>query len=412
MMKSELVEVKVADYLRRLLRSSDQHIRQQAAETLCRFDDSDVLFYQFDGEVRKKRKKRHKHKKTGKMLTPALQFLYKLNFFRVIDEEYLSLCPKSELVWYLPLIIKTLNHSKQQLADGLKLELNEDSQQHLISTLLAHVKESQYLAQTAFWMQETNMIRAKDFPNLEWVAGLRFQNSLKFYRELYNASGNPPEKGTVIKDLDILDPIYEEESGGNNVVTEVTVKKVFSSKAKPLLLEMKYKNADKKPNFFIFKKGDDLRQDLLVQVMFFVFNTLWKNSNMPSIPFIYQYKIIPMGFDIGAVEFVQPCESLQTFDWTKIKTLSPEEKRTLFCSAAGSYVAGWVLGIRDRHQDNMMMRNNCLFFHIDFGKVFNEKPTIDAPRFAIATEMKLNLGDNDWEEFKQICADAFTILHR
>ncbi len=117
--------------------------------------------------------------------------------------------------------------------------------------------------------------------------------------------------------------------------------------------------------------------------MFFVFNTLWKNASMPLIPFIYQYKIIPMGFDIGAVEFVQPCESLQTFDWTKIKSLSPEDKKTLFCSAAGSYVAGWVLGIRDRHQDNMMMRNNCLFFHIDFGKVFNEKPTIDAPRYAL-----------------------------
>jgi len=276
MMQSESVEVKIAEYLKRLLRSSDQHIRQQAAETLCHFDDSDVLFYQFDGEDRKKRKKRHKHRKASKMLTPALQFLYKLNFFRVIDQEYLSLCPKSELVWYLPLIIKTLNHSKQQLVDGLKLELSENSQQHLISTLLAHVKESQYLAQTAFWMQETNMIRAQDFPNLEWVAGLRFQNSLKFYRELYGASGNPPDKGTVIKDLDILDPVYEDDSGnairrhmenvflfwslgGNNTVTEVTVKKVFSSKAKPLLLEMKYKNTNKKPNLFIFKKGDDLR---------------------------------------------------------------------------------------------------------------------------------------------------------
>jgi hypothetical protein len=129
-------------------------------------------------------------------------------------------------------------------------------------------------------------------------------------------------------------------------------------------------------------------------------------------PFIWQYKIIPMGPDVGCVELVENAEAMQTFDWNSWRTLTSEQKRIFLCSAAGGYVAGWVLGIRDRHQDNMLVRNGHIFFQIDFGHLFNEKPTIDAPRFAVAPDMKLALSLEEWELFKDLCAEAFRVLHR
>lgn len=58
---------------------------------------------------------------------------------------------------------------------------------------------------------------------------------------------------------------------------------------------------------------------------------------------------------------------------------------------AGSYVACWILGIRDRHQDNMMIKDDDTFFHIDFGFIFNDAPGFDAPIFSIPRGVKQNL---------------------
>jgi hypothetical protein len=38
--------------------------------------------------------------------------------------------------------------------------------------------------------------------------------------------------------------------------------------------------------------------------------------------------------------------------------LSPNDKYTFILSMAGSYIGCWVLGIRDRHQDNMMIKDD------------------------------------------------------
>ena len=42
-------------------------------------------------------------------------------------------------------------------------------------------------------------------------------------------------------------------------------------------------------------------------------------------------------------------------------------------SYAASCIITFVLGIRDRHQDNMMIKDNGSFFHIDFGHILNHR---------------------------------------
>lgn len=141
-------------------------------------------------------------------------------------------------------------------------------------------------------------------------------------------------------------------------------------------------------SLMIYKRGDDLRQDYAVQTMFFIFNRLWALSSMHDKPFIHQYKyvvaickfttnsrIVPMGSKMGVLEFVSGCQGSGQYQWyirfsifshsrrkklnsTLKGSLSKEDKYTFILSMAGSYIGCWVLGIRDRHQDNMMIKDN------------------------------------------------------
>eukprot|EP01126_Amoeba_proteus_P003295 TRINITY_DN11093_c0_g2_i6.p1 TRINITY_DN11093_c0_g2~~TRINITY_DN11093_c0_g2_i6.p1 ORF type:complete len:556 (-),score=157.67 TRINITY_DN11093_c0_g2_i6:119-1786(-) len=169
---------------------------------------------------------------------------------------------------------------------------------------------------------------------------------------------------------------------------------------------------DKSKSYIIYKRGDDLRQDYVIQIMFFIFNRLWLLSpELKEKPFIYQYKIIPTGVGSGVVEFVPGCVPSGKYRWKKLNTLSDEEKIILMSSMAGSFVACWILGIRDRHQDNMMIKDDMLFFHIDFGFILNDAPGFDAPIFSIPNGMRRYLSQTEWKFFVRLCGDAFACLH-
>jgi len=75
-------------------------------------------------------------------------------------------------------------------------------------------------------------------------------------------------------------------------------------------------------------------------------------------------------------------------------------------------VAGYVLGVRDRHRDNMLISRKGEFFHIDFGHIFNDKTALDAPVFSIPAEFKYILNEEEWEFFILSSIEAFLHLRQ
>jgi hypothetical protein len=45
---------------------------------------------------------------------------------------------------------------------------------------------------------------------------------------------------------------------------------------------------------------------------------------------------------------------VQAFDWSKLDSWDEEKRKKFIRSAAGAYVGAFVLGVRDRHRDNML----------------------------------------------------------
>eukprot|EP01084_Bolivina_argentea_P114144 203280_1 len=132
----------------------------------------------------------------------------------------------------------------------------------------------------------------------------------------------------------------------------------------------------------LLKKGDDLRKDLGVMLMFRLMNELWRENEIHCNGHVCEtlvYNVIPMALDFGAMEFIEGANKIANIDEVMKynKTHNSAEYdviiNRLIATAAASYVASYVCGVRDRHHDNILICSDGTLFHIDFSHILGEK---------------------------------------
>ncbi|KAG5186010.1 kinase-like domain-containing protein [Tribonema minus] len=152
----------------------------------------------------------------------------------------------------------------------------------------------------------------------------------------------------------------------------------------------------------LFKSGDDLRQDQLVIQMVSLMDGLLKRVNLDLK--LRPYRILATGPKDGLVEFVAGSlpisQVLATFGNSILDYLrhhnpdaagpmgvARDAVLTFVKSCAGYCVITYILGIGDRHLDNLMLLPEGNLFHIDFGYIFGRDPKPMAPPFRLTREM-------------------------
>ncbi|XP_033641996.1 phosphatidylinositol 4,5-bisphosphate 3-kinase catalytic subunit alpha isoform-like [Asterias rubens] len=193
----------------------------------------------------------------------------------------------------------------------------------------------------------------------------------------------------------------------------------------------------------IFKRGDDLRQDMLTLQILEIMDNIWQMNGLDLK--MQPYKCLASGNATGLIEVVR--NSLTIYDiqhkagimgtlqlkssvlhqWIreKNKGLQYDDAIDLFTkSCAGYCVATFILGIGDRHNDNIMVNENGQIFHIDFGHFLGhikKKYGIKRERVPfVLTEdfLRVITKGNDinkspeFKKFQELCCSAYLILRR
>ncbi|GFR65734.1 phosphatidylinositol-4,5-bisphosphate 3-kinase catalytic subunit beta isoform [Elysia marginata] len=213
----------------------------------------------------------------------------------------------------------------------------------------------------------------------------------------------------------------------------------MKSKKRPLWLT--WANYDLKgPDVQImYKNGDDLRQDMLTLQILQVMDNIWQAEGLDFR--MNAYLCMATDLNQGMIEVVSPAQTLAdiqvwhknsafdkkaVFEW--LKKQHPDEKsldeavEEFLLSCAGYCVATYVLGIGDRHNDNIMVKTSGQLFHIDFGHFlgnFKSKFNIKRERvpFVLTTHFiyvitRGNTKPSNATRFQDLCEKAYIILRR
>nr|XP_046253413.1 phosphatidylinositol 4,5-bisphosphate 3-kinase catalytic subunit gamma isoform [Scatophagus argus]XP_046253414.1 phosphatidylinositol 4,5-bisphosphate 3-kinase catalytic subunit gamma isoform [Scatophagus argus] len=218
--------------------------------------------------------------------------------------------------------------------------------------------------------------------------------------------------------------------------------KVMASKKKPLWLEFCAMPSPTcvTPVGIIFKEGDDLRQDMLVIQTLVVMESIWQEKSLELN--LVPYGCISTGHNIGVIEIVRDATTIAAvqksqggtsgafkndalFEWLKSKCpLQEIHYKTVerfVKSCAGYCVATYVLGIGDRHNDNIMITDQGNLFHIDFGHILgNTKrflgvnrervPFVLTPDFLYVMGRVRGRNSLYFQRFRDTCTQAYLSL--
>lgn len=202
--------------------------------------------------------------------------------------------------------------------------------------------------------------------------------------------------------------------------------RIFKSSLSPLMIT--FKTDDNSIYPLMYKVGDDLRQDQFVLQIIRLMDVLLKNENVDLK--LTPYKILATGAQEGSMQFV-PNETMATI-LSKYHGVLPYLRRyfgdpnselgvqdwvmdNFVKSCAGYCVITYILGVGDRHLDNLLITTDGHFFHVDFGYILGQDPKPFPPLMKLPPQIIEAFGgagsSND-NKFRSYCFVAYSILRR
>ncbi|CAG0913122.1 unnamed protein product [Notodromas monacha] len=228
--------------------------------------------------------------------------------------------------------------------------------------------------------------------------------------------------------LSSFDPLpFPLDPGGIKIVGVVPEKSsLFKSSLMPAKLA--FRTIDNTDVVAIFKHGDDLRQDQLILQMIILMDKLMRRDHLDLK--LTPYRVLATSTKHGFVQYVESAAiaeilnqdgSIQNFlrkhnpSDTGPYGIATEVMDNYVRSCAGYCIITYLLGVGDRHLDNLLLTTSGRLFHIDFGYILGRDPKPMPPPMKLSREMVEAMGgpgSDQYQEFKSKCFTSFLYLRR
>ncbi|RNF09908.1 class III phosphatidylinositol 3-phosphate kinase [Trypanosoma rangeli] len=172
----------------------------------------------------------------------------------------------------------------------------------------------------------------------------------------------------------------------------------------------------------MFKSGDDVRQDQLVVQLVQLIDGMLRQDGLDLC--LSPYRVLATGLAEGLVELVPNAVTLQSVQrdiagYIRSHNETAKDYEAAICrftkSFAGYCVLTFILGIGDRHLENLLLTHDGRLLHIDFGYILGNDPKPFPPPMKINKEMVETLGGPQSEryaEFKSYCCSSYNIIRK
>jgi hypothetical protein len=216
-------------------------------------------------------------------------------------------------------------------------------------------------------------------------------------------------------------------------IEKINKRSQLNSNTKPILIDCDiYNNASqqRKNVKFIIKKDQQMRKEqiisCLIDVLQYKIDLHKFQANLDNFEPIPTYQIIMLSKDLAIIEFIEESITLRMINdngytlQNYILNCNPDVKldfikKTFTYSLAISSATSYIIGLGDRHLDNIMINKKGQLFHIDYAYVM-ENPFVtlfDMPQIKVTNDIIDFLGGVNsvyYAEFKTLIIKIYNIL--
>jgi hypothetical protein len=337
------------------------------------------------------------------------------------------ICSDREFKCYISFLVYHIRHDDGILADWLikRCLINFELLSSLYWEITLYHKDINYEKAYTNALSQLKKIFSNKLYESKFVRILEESSFVKMLEEIGQDIFENKQKYSQIRNKYILKTPISTPLNTQVKITKFHLNKIQikNSFSKPMVVPCETMNGD---IIKLLYKREDVRKDQIILSITNLMEILVKEEEGIDLG-IVNYKVFPLDNNRGIIEIIDDSDTLYfikekiqssilNYIMEKNNDLKIGDLRDKFIkSTAGYCVLTYLLGVGDRHLDNIMVTKDGRLFHIDYGYILGNDPVFWNTTIRITPEIIEAIGgfqSEKYVEFKDICSKIFNVMRR
>jgi hypothetical protein len=337
------------------------------------------------------------------------------------------ICSDKEFKCYIPFLVYHIRHDDGVLIDWLinRSLINFELLSAIYWDINFYCKDSNYGKVYNKVMDQIKNIFTNKLHEKKFVKILEETSFIKILEDIGTDIFDNKQKYNQIKNkytlkTPISTPLNTSVKIKEFHLNKIKIKESFS---KPMVVPCE--TTDGKIIKLLYKR-EDVRKDQIILSIVNLMEILVKKEEGIDLD-IVNYEVFPLSNNHGIIEIVDDADTLYyikekiqssilNYIMEKNNDILIGDLRDKFIKSTAAYcVLTYLLGVGDRHLDNIMVTKDGRLFHIDYGYILGNDPVFWNSTIRITPEIIEAIGgfqSDKYVEFKNLCSKIFNVMRR